>query len=793
VIRGRWTLRLLAAAAVAVATAAAAIVAVQAISFYAWVGDRRPEPNGQVTAPQLERSVRISRDAFGVPHVQAESAAEAFTGLGFAHAQDRLWQLELLRRSARGRLSELFGEDALPADRLARTLGLHEAAEQEWSALRPSTRKVLQAYSDGVNLWIQAVLDRRVAVPFEFDWLGVEPELWTPQDSLMLVRFRAWLLGRSLSLTLLLDRLVRDLGGVASQDFFPVPPPAPDTDRVGKMLEIGRAADALARVAGLHGRVGSIGFVVGRQRSRSGHALLANDPHVELRLPNLFYMAHLSTPEWEVAGATWPGMPIFWAGTNRSIAWGQVTLHASVSDLFDESLHPEDRSRYDWGGRWRQGRRREEIIRVRDGADQQIEVISTRHGPLLAPVDPDAQTYALRWTGQSQESGFEALLRVQDARSWKSFREALRGVPAPAATFLYADRHGNIGTQVAGRLPIRTIDTGLLPVPGRSSFYDWRGFIPFDRLPTSFGRDEPWLVASTSMPRTAFPEAVAWLRDGSGGGESRLRRALRRSGELSLDDVIRIQRERHSAQGTAAVRQLVEGLDLPEGPAALMRQALLDWDGETRTGSVGAAIFHVFRRRLTERLLEDRLGAPYIEDVLSAAEPVPGVLLSRFLERVGPPRSRSMIERSLEETWSWFGVNVSSNPDKWTWGRVHRLRLRHAFEELGGPVLQRLGRSLGRGPFPAPGNADSVWTMYHSAKPPFEAMVGPALRVALDMADPDHLTFGLCGGQSGHPGDPLYDDGVADWLAGRPRPLWMHPLDVTYHERGVWELQPPTR
>jgi penicillin amidase len=300
VIRGRWTLRLLAAAAVAVATAAAAIVAVQAISFYARVGDRRPEPNGQVAAPQLERSVRISRDAFGVPHVQAESAAEAFTGLGFAHAQDRLWQLELLRRSARGRLSELFGEDALPADRLARTLGLHEAAEQEWSALRPSTRKVLQAYSDGVNLWIQAVLDRRVAVPFEFDWLGVEPELWTPQDSLMLVRFRAWLLGRSLSLTLLLDRLVRDLGGVASQDFFPVPPPAPDSDRVGKMLEIGRAADALAGVAGLHGRVGSIGFVVGRQRSRSGHALLANDPHVELRLPNLFYMAHLSTPEWEV-------------------------------------------------------------------------------------------------------------------------------------------------------------------------------------------------------------------------------------------------------------------------------------------------------------------------------------------------------------------------------------------------------------------------------------------------------------------------------------------------------------
>ena len=542
----RW----LGGAALVAATAVLAVLSAGIVLFYFSAGDRGPRPDGEVLVPGLASPVRIIRDTFGVPHIEAESRADAFVALGFAHAQDRLWQLDVLRRSAHGTLAEVFGMRALPTDRLARTLGFRRSAEAELGALRPETKRLLEAYSAGVNRWIQMIMDRRVSVPFEFEWLGFDPAPWTSADTLALVRFRSWTLGRSLSLTLLLDRLVRELGGVASQDFFPVPPPAPDVERVGSLpgretlaslIGVGRTADALASVVGMRGQVGSMGFLVGASRSTSGLPLLANDPHVQLRLPNPFYLAHLRTPDGEVAGATWPGIPLFWVGTNRHIAWGQVALHASVSDLFDESLHPTDRFRYDWGGRWRTAERRQEIILVKGGPDHAVEVVSTRHGPLLASVDPEreaAHSYALRWTGQNRRSGFQTLLSLHWARDWSQFRAALRRVPAPAATYLYADRAGAIGTQVAGQLPIRTIDTGLLPVPGRSSFYDWRGFMPFDALPSSYGDDLAFLVASTRPPRTEFPEAVAYLSPGGVGSEERLALALAGRRKLSLEDVV---------------------------------------------------------------------------------------------------------------------------------------------------------------------------------------------------------------------------------------------------------------
>lgn len=797
----RW----LGGAALVAATGVLAVWSVGILSFYFSAGDRSPRPSGEAVVPGLEAQASITRDTFGVPHIVAENRADAFVALGFAHAQDRLWQLEVLRRSAHGTLADVFGERALPTDRLARTLGFRRSAEQELSALRPETKRLLAAYSAGVNRWIQMIMDRRVPVPFEFEWLTFDPAPWTSVDTLALVRFRSWLLGRSLSLTLLLDRLVRDLGGVASQDFFPIPPPAPDVDRVGglprrealaSLIGLGRTADALASVVGMRGQVGSMGFVVGASRSASRLPLLANDPHVQLRLPNPFYLAHLRTPEGEVAGATWPGIPLFWVGANRHIAWGQVALHASVSDLFDESLHPRDRFRYDWGGRWREAERRNEVIHVKGGPDRAVEVVSTRHGPLLASVDPEreaAQSYALRWTGQHRRSGFQTLLSLQRARDWTQFRAALRRVPAPASTYLYADRAGTIGSQVSGQLPIRTIDTGLLPVPGRSSFYDWRGFMPFDSLPSRHGDDLAFLLASTRPPRKGFPEAVAYLSPGRVGSEERLARALSGRRRLSLEDVLGIQRERHSADGRSEVRRLLGGVVPSEGPAAQVHGVLLEWDGDTETDSSGAAMFHLFRRFLTERLLADRLEEPYALEVLDVAEPVPGALLARFLDRVGAPRNRELVQQALEATWSWLNVRVSSNPSKWTWGRVHQLRLRHTFEELGGPILSRLGKSLGRGPFPAPGSADSIWTMHQVADPPFRAAVGPAMRFAIDLDDPHHLRVGLCGGQSGHPGSPLYDDALAEWLAGRPRPMWMHPLDLSYHEQGVWELSPAAR
>jgi penicillin amidase len=751
-----------------------------------------PPASGAAAVPGLAERVRIERDHLGVPHIDAATPEDAWLALGFAHAQDRLWQMEVQRRAATGRLSELFGRSTLPADRLARTLDLAGAARHEARALAPGARAVLEAYCRGVNRWLELIADGEVARPFELRWLDVEPEPWGPTDVLAIVRLRAWQLSRSLGASLLLDRLVREVGGVPSKDFFPVRARDGGRDLLGELLEWGRAADALAAASGLRGPAGSLGFVVGSRRSASGLPLLASDPHVEFQLPAVFYQAHLRTRSFELGGATWPGVPVFWMGTNTWAAWGQVALHASVSDLFDETLHPSDPLRYEQGGRWQQMERRVEVIGVRGGPDEELEVRLTRNGPLLGALrsgDARAQSLALRWTGYAERSGIEALLAAQQASSWSRFRDALRELPAPPTTFLYADRGGTIGTQVAGRLPVRVIDTGLLPVTGGSQYYAWRGYIDFDDLPSASGTELSHLVVSTHPEHAKLERRVSWLWS-SPGGAARLRAALNSGPPITLDDALRLQRERRSWRARESVRFLLDGSRPQSRAAARVRQALLDWDGSSDIDSEGAALYHVFRQRLALRILERHVASPYISDLVAVSDPVPGLVLARFLDRVGAQQTAALADSALEDTWAHMRAKVGSNPQKWTWGRTHQLRLRHAFEEMGGPLLALVGRRLSRGPFPAPGDPESVWTMHHAQLPTDQLGVGPVMPFALDLADPRHPQVGLAGGQSGHPGDPRYDDALADWLVGRPRPFWMHWQDVAYHHIGVWELRP---
>jgi penicillin amidase len=769
-------------------------------SWFVGIQDRAPATSGSLSAEGVGAPVRITRDPLGVPHVNAANVADAFFALGFVHAQDRLWQMELTRRAARGTLSELFGAEMLGADRLARTLGLARAAEREARELPRRESERLGAYCAGVNRWLAEIAAGRSPAPFELVRLEVDPEPWRPADVIALVRLRAWMLGRSLGSSLILDRLVREIGGVASQDFFPEPsrPSADDIahgPRAGAVearRSLDRAADTWAQAVGLRGPVGSGGFVVGPGRTQSGHPILANDPHVELVTPAVFYPAHLHTPEWEVGGGTWPGIPVFWTGTNAAIAWGQVALFASTSELYEETLRPSDPHRYDWGGRWLEAALQREQIRVRDGTVEEVEVLSTRHGPLLRSVDPGNRALAgraLRWTGLGPRSGIEAALRLQRARTWHEFREALRTLDAPAATFLYADAEGNIGTQVAGLLPLRSIQTDLLPVPGRSNYYAWRGFMLFDELPQRFGDDLPFLIASPRPSSESFPHPVAWLWHDPG-SERRLRQRLEQGSRLGLSDVVALQRERVSVDGPDRVREWLGDAVPSSAGGARIRSLLLAWDGSSSVQSSGVAVYHAFRTLLARRLLARRLDAPLAEALLEAAEPLPGALVERFLEQVDPGDARAVAAEVLEETWSWLGLEVSSNPGRWTWGEVHRLRLDHAFERLGSGRLHWIGRSVGVGPVAAPGDPDSVWAMYSTPIPPFQARVGPGFRLAVDMEDPRHLWVGLAGGQSGHPGSPNYADALEDWLVARPRPLWMHPSDVAYHERGVWELHP---
>ncbi|HXZ84306.1 MAG TPA: penicillin acylase family protein, partial [Myxococcota bacterium] len=778
-----------------VLAAALALSAVAAFVVLSLVGrDPGPSATGELAVAGLAAPARIVRDPFGIPHVQAESPNDGFLALGFAHAQDRLWQMEVLRRSARGRLAEALGPRALDADRLARTLGFGDAAEEEARHLERDARAALDAYAAGVNAWLAEIAAGRATRPFELRWLELEPEPWTAADSLAIARLRAWNLGRSLGASLLLDRLVSELGGVPSRDFFPVRPSDGAHDPLAPLLELGRAGDELAAIAGLAGPSGSLGVLVPGSRSASGKPLLANDVHVDFSAPAVFYLAHVRAGHSELSGATWPGLPVFFAGANRALAWGQVALHGSVSDLFEETLDPAEPLRYERGGHWREASVRHEEIAVRGAAPLEIDVVWTEHGPLLhsvRPDDPRAGALALRWTGSSADSGVEALLKLQRCGDWDCFRGALRELHAPVATFLYADANGAIGTQVAGDLPIRAIDTALLPVSGASRFYDWRGTIPFEELPSSFGAKLEPQVVSTHVGAESFRHTVSWLWSSEGGPE-RVRELVALPGPFDVERLVAIQRDTVSRRGPASLRLLIGDLAPASSSAQRAKAMLLDWDGSTARDSVGASLYHVFRQRLAHRLLEHLGLSRESQALLDEAEPAPGLVLARTLDRIGRDKAAGLVEGALDETWATMRTQISANPKKWAWGEVHQLRLVHEFERSGSGSLRLIGRRLGVGPFSAPGDPDSPWTMYHGAVPDPAVELGPGLRYAVDLADPDHALVGLAGGQSGSPGSEHYADALADWLAGRPRPLWMHQSDIAYHQKGTWELRPDT-
>ena len=619
--------------------------------------DGSPPAQGRLSVAGLHAHVEIIRDRLGVVHIRAEDPHDAYLGLGFAHAQDRLWQMELLRRSARGRLSELFGPPALDPDRLARTLAFGAAADAEWLGVSQEVRALLGAYSDGVNRWFEEVDAGRIRAPLELRWLGRDPERWKPQDTLAIVRLRAWLVSRSLGASLLLDRLVRTFGGVASSDFFPVRPSDGAHDTLATLLELGRTVDALARSVGLRGRVGSLGFVVGAARSATGAPLLANDSHVELGLPALFYMAHLDTPKLELSGATWPGIPVFWTGTNGTLAWGQVATHASVTELVKETLHPEAPPRYELNGRWLAAESRVETIRVSGAPDEVVEIQSTRNGPLLGallPGDPNARALALRWAGSGPRSGVEALLLLQRSGSWTGFRRALERYPGPVATFLYADAK-QIGRQVAGNLPIRVVQTTLLPVIGGSRYYDWRGFIPFEKLPSDHSSTRPWLIASTHPEELGYRRRVSWLWS-SPGAAARLRTRLVESPPLDLAGVLTLQREQESGRGRHAVRELFDGVELKSANAVTLQTILRDWDGRTDAGSRGALVYHAFRRELTRELLNLRLGPDWATRSWPPLSPCRVSCWSAFWTGHG--------QRPRPTSWSrpWRGPGASCRP-----------------------------------------------------------------------------------------------------------------------------------
>ena len=749
---------------------------------YLWLRQSLPQIDGEIRVAGLAAPVTVVRDQWAIPHIEAASLTDAVFALGFVHAQDRLWQMEFQRRVGAGRLAEIVGGAALPTDRFMRTLGLYRRAAASFDHLSQATRAWLEAYAAGVNAYLKV---RSGPLPPEFLILG-EPEIepWTPADSLVWLRVMALDLGTNYRDELLRARLSTRLSDQQIADIWPeYPKDAPVTLAA---LTKGLGLEALAAVlpAAAVARDGSNAWVLAGSRTRTGAPLLANDPHLGLQAPGVWYLAHLKTQGLELIGATLPGVPAIVLGHNGAAAWGLTNTGADVEDLFIERLDPADRGRYLTPEGSAPFAVRKEVIKVKGAAPVTISVRETRHGPVFSDLMADAATIfgadrvlALAWTGlEEDDRTADALLALDEARDWPSFVEASRAVGAPMQNILYADTKGHVGFIAPGRVPIRRQGDGRWPVPGWSGDYDWQGWIPFDALPRALDPKDGLLFNANNR---IVPPSYPYLLTADWEAPYRARRLaeLLTGSDFDLGAFAAIQADQRSLLAEDLLPILLAAEPATPAAAAAIRE-LRAWDRVMRQDGRAPLLFAAWYRELSRLIQADELGPMFrsfwgvrplfMEQILKHRQIWCDDVATKPVETCAELASRAL-DLALADLARRFG----SDQADWRWGEAHPARMAHAiFGDQ--PLLDRLFN------IETPsGGGDTTVDVGHFASGdearPFASIHAATYRGLYDLADLDRSRWIAATGQSGNPLSGHYRDLMRLWARGETVPMTRRP------------------
>jgi penicillin amidase len=728
----------------------------------------------------VRRPVRIERDRWGIPAVFAENDDDLFFGFGYAMAQDRLFQLDFLRRKGAGRLAEILGADGseldligrapglrsvLEMDLLARTVGTRRIAEQEWTTLPEETRGVLTAFSAGVNALIEQTRERP---PIEFDLLDYRPEPWSPLDCLTIEgEFRWYLTGR-FPVIVMPELARRALGdGPLYRAFLEVeadaesilPPGSYTRGRVGAQ-PVGRAAGAP------EGDGGSNNWVVAGRLAQSGKPLVASDPHIAFEAVSCWYEVRLCGGSFDVAGMAYVGMPAVMFGRTPRVAWGCTNNICSQRDLYQERTDPAHPGCFLHDGRWEPARELEEVIRVQGGAEVRKTIRFSRNGPIVDEVLPPAARgtgpVALKWLGAYQGGWLTALLAMDRAQSAEELREAMRPWHVPTFSVVFADVDGHIGYQAAGRVPIRELwERGYRP--GWEAAHQWQGLVPFEGMPRLADPERGWVATANNRPAPEdfpYPLSGTWSH---GLRAERIHEMLRARKDFSHDDFGAMQRDALSPRARRCLPGLLASLATCESPRAREAVAHLQaWDCRMEPDRVGATLFDVFFahwvRAVVRRRFEGETAALQADGAAGLAA---ALLQGDPAGWFGPGEREPAVAAALEEALDWLAARLGPDMAAWQWGRLHTLPLRHVLSGRG-----ELGALLDHGGAAAPG--DGVTVCNATPGPTFEARAGAGYRLIADLASaPPALWAVDAQSASGHPGSPHYRDQLADWLAGR--------------------------
>ena len=811
-------------------------VTVASLTLY-WVTDSWPQQSGQIRLPQLSDRVEVRRDAYGIPHIYASNEHDLFLAQGYIHAQDRFWQMDFWRHLGAGRLSELFGESQLKTDQFLRTLGWARIAQQEVQTLPDEFLAPLTAYSEGVNAYLQE--HQGTDLSLEYGVLKVmnsryQPEPWQPEHTLTWAKVMAWDLGTNLDEEIERGVLLQTYSPEQVDQLFPpystqspviLPDwkiaqgepalignplgeitsgkPAVSMAAIASQLSptfnsISEQLSALATLTGPRGgEIGSNSWVVSGAKTVTGKPLLANDPHLGVQMPSIWYEVGLhctsKTPDcpYDITGFSFPGMVGVIIGHTDRIAWGFTNVGADTMDLYIEKINPENPYQYEVNGKWVDMEQVTETIQMARGKTAVETVRYTRHGPIISETypklkpllvpdltssNPDIYAIALRWTGLEPAHLFPAIIQLNQAQNWQDFRKAAQDFDIAPQNLLYADIDGNIGYQMPGKIPRRTNSDGRYPVPGWTDEQEWKGYIPFEQLPFTFNPPAGYIVtANNAVVDQSYPYLITKDWDYGFRAQRILERLKAKEAGFDGQSFRDIQGDNYNLNAQKLVPILLN-LSFADSHLERMRDLLKDWDLQMAEHSSGGAIFEAFWNQLLTATFHDNLLLGFWPNGGHRWIKVMGDLVehpdSFWWDNVLTPEveNRDVIfEQAFGAAVADLEQRLGKNPQGWEWGDLHRVTFRN--QSLGQSGIAPVEAIFNRGGVPISGGNAIVNATAWDARKSFEVTWIPSMRMIVDLSDLDASVAVTSTGQSGHAFHRHYSDLIPLW-----RNLDYHPL-----------------
>jgi len=734
-----------------------------------------PPVSGSEKVKGIQEEVEILWDNWGIPHVYAKSLNDAYFTQGYLHSRHRLWQMETFRRLISGELSELTGEATLLSDKYYRTLGLHRLAKKCVSNLEKNKKseeyRLLKAYVNGVNVGIK---EAEKNPPIEFSVLNFKPREWLIEDSFKIISMIEWNLSSwNFPLEVIREHLINKLGLAKAKQFIP-----------------------FFSETYVKGSMGSNAWAVSPNKSESGAVLLANDPHLALTHPALWFLIHVNCPELNVIGTSLPGLPMIVIGHNENIAWGLTNVTADTIDLFELDVNPENQNQYKYNGDWIDFEVIEEQITVRDKSESIVrKVLISKFGPVMEYFDQNQRyykfnlpgIYALQWSSFKPElqNNITGFVKINKAFDWESFRDGIKYLTINPQNFIYGDVNGNIGHQHGGRIPIRNYGDGATITPGTDEKFNWKSLSSFDQLFSLYNPKDSF-VYTANFNEDKAPNGLLIAQDRiEPYRQIRLKKLMQSKEKFSIEDFKKFQLDKYTEEAAELLPIMLKYLKSAKKSEEYSDfiSILEEWDYYLTKNSIAGTIFKIWHHETLEFILTPLIGEEILKLFYGSRPFNLNKIIDEYHENID--ELEDILFNSFKNTIDFLTDKLSSDYKKWQWGNLHKLTLTHTFS-----LVNKEAKVLNAGPFKLGGDGNTLNNGYYDRLSDYNVIVGPSYRQIHDLSDWDKSIGALPGGQSGLPFHKHYKDLIKLWVKGTYIPYLFTRKAISDNLEGIFRLIP---